>query len=413
MIATANVISHGSISINYITRMGTADVIKLRFIPERTPAESIWNHMQAHRLAFQYKRSSQKPLEKDTIRIEISPAREETEGWTPKQWEDLVDDFIRAFDNVDLSAKAKRSKAAHTTLGNTQLIATLHRDSKSGIVHLHIDGNRIDMDGDLIDAHFIGMRATMAANEVARQRGWVQAEQRAMENKAEIHRDCMSVLRDMPVFSWIEYASRLSAKGYDIQLKRDSQGKVRGYTIRKGNSIYKSSELGRSRSLMPSKIEGTWKLLHQNSYSQPSTAIPTRPDETSHRIHKFTFAFDYDEYNGHTVHNEDNVHNGRNGFVELNVNIVDNVFKSMASESTALSNGSEEYKNVAKIALLLFAGYVDAATAMSESSGGGGSPSTGWGREKDEDENDWARRCAHMAHQMLHTPKRRKGKGLG
>lgn len=113
------------------------------------------------------------------------------------------------------------------------------------------------------------------------------------------------------------------------------------------------------------------------------------------------------------IHNEDNVHNGRNGFVELNVNIVDNVFKSMASESTALSNGSEEYKNVAKIALLLFAGYVDAATAMSESSGGGGSPSTGWGREKDEDENDWARRCAHMAHQMLHTPKRRKGKGLG
>ena len=38
--------------------------------------------------------------------------------------------------------------------------------------------------------------------------------------------------------------------------------------------------------------------------------------------------------------------------------------------------------------MLLFAGYIDAATSMSESCGGGGSsPSSGWGKKDDED--DW------------------------
>lgn len=55
-------------------------------------------------------------------------------------------------------------------------------------------------------------------------------------------------------------------------------------------------------------------------------------------------------------------------------------------------------------ALLLFAGYLDAATSMAASSGG--SDTGGWGRDKDEDELEWARRCARMANQMC---KRRKG----
>lgn len=57
-------------------------------------------------------------------------------------------------------------------------------------------------------------------------------------------------------------------------------------------------------------------------------------------------------------------------------------------------------------ALLLFAGYLDAATSMAVSSGGGGSDTGGWGRDKDEDELEWARRCARMANSMC---KRRKG----
>lgn len=57
-------------------------------------------------------------------------------------------------------------------------------------------------------------------------------------------------------------------------------------------------------------------------------------------------------------------------------------------------------------ALLLFAGYLDVATSMAASSGGGGSDTDGWGRDKDEDELEWARCCARMANSMC---KRRRG----
>ena len=72
----------------------------------------------------------------------------------------------------------------------------------------------------------------------------------------------------------------------------------------------------------------------------------------------------------------------------------------------------EEAHPLAKIeeiqhtALLLFAEYLDAATSMAASSGGGGSDTGGWGRDKDEDDREWARRCARMANRMC---KRRKG----
>ena len=58
-------------------------------------------------------------------------------------------------------------------------------------------------------------------------------------------------------------------------------------------------------------------------------------------------------------------------------------------------------ENVAHVAMLLFAGYSDAATSMSESCGGGGSaPSSGWGKKDDEDDWKVARRCAQMSHSM-------------
>ena len=65
--------------------------------------------------------------------------------------------------------------------------------------------------------------------------------------------------------------------------------------------------------------------------------------------------------------------------------------------------------NVAHTAMLLFVGYIDAATSMSESCGGGGgsSPESGWGKKDDEDERTYARRCLQMAHSMC-KPKPRQ-----
>ena len=60
-------------------------------------------------------------------------------------------------------------------------------------------------------------------------------------------------------------------------------------------------------------------------------------------------------------------------------------------------------------AMYLYIGYVNEATNFTESQGGGGSDIKDWGREKDEDEIEWIRRCLRQATQMV---KPRKGKGL-
>ncbi len=61
-------------------------------------------------------------------------------------------------------------------------------------------------------------------------------------------------------------------------------------------------------------------------------------------------------------------------------------------------------------AMYLYVGYINEATNFAESQGGGGSDTKDWGREKDEDEIEWIRRCLRQATKMV---KSRKGKGLG
>lgn len=404
MVAKARSISHGSISIDYITRMGKAEIVKLNHLPKDVEVEAWWAHMQAHQMRFRHKRSSHRPMKNSMIRIEISPAREETEGFTLADWEALADDFIKAFDEIDLSKIANRKSASHTNIANSQYVISLHRDSKSGILHMHLDCNRIDMEGNVNDDHKIGLRATMAANEVTRQRGWVQAAQRSVENKGRITQDCMNSLKAMSVFSWEVYARRLAAKGYDLQLRRDSNGEVRGYSVRMGNSIFKSSELGKGRNLVPSKIEATWRKLHPLTQSQTYThseqsssprfeSIP-QPKPAQNPVSQTTVL--------HKIDDDSQIYT---------IQIPETAFNAMKDEVVDFKMDRETSEQITNVALLLFANYIDAATSMSESHGGGGTiPSSGWGRDKDDDW-EWAKRCAIMAHSMITTPKIRRGRG--
>ncbi len=72
------------------------------------------------------------------------------------------------------------------------------------------------------------------------------------------------------------------------------------------------------------------------------------------------------------------------------------------------------FENVINVAMLLFMNYVDAATTVSESCGGGGSTPSNWGKDKDEDEREWARRCAQHANWLCKPMSRsvRKPKGI-
>ncbi len=72
----------------------------------------------------------------------------------------------------------------------------------------------------------------------------------------------MEVLKAMPSRSWNEYKKALARKGYSVHERKDKKGDLRVYALVKGNTKYKTSELGVGRNLMISKLPRTWQKLH-------------------------------------------------------------------------------------------------------------------------------------------------------
>ena len=67
-----------------------------------------------------------------------------------------------------------------------------------------------------------------------------------------------------------------------------------------------------------------------------------------------------------------------------------------------LRSVAEQGQEVMHCATMLFLGMVDDATTFAETRGGGGGGSkSGWGRDDDEDNRVWARRCLKMARRMM------------
>lgn len=393
MIAKASTISHGANAIRYSVNKEKADIVKANLLPDNISPEAMYGRMMLVQRKFAENINKGRPLGRNVIRIEISPSEEESRGWTMNDWASLSNEFIRVFDSIDLSGKTKRASSKQTNLKGSQYIAALHRDSKSGILHLHIDANRVDMEGRINDSHKIGERAVMAANIINERCGWMQSEEIGIRHRQEISVCCMEILRKMDKFSWKQYEAELTKRGYKVHLQEKESGGVYGYSIKRGNSIYKSSVLGIGRSLTPSKIEATWAKLHP----QERKSEPTKPISQQTRTADITpisqpvikhYNIATDEY--HSYH------------VEI-PEAADNIIRQNCSLEEA--HPLAKLEEIQHTALLLFAGYLDAATSMATSSGGG-SDTGGWGRDKDEDELEWARRCARMANSMC---KRRKG----
>ena len=393
MIAKASTISHGANAIRYSVNKEKADIVKANLLPDNISPEAMYGRMMLVQRKFAENINKGRPLGRNVIRIEISPSEEESRGWTMNDWASLSNEFIRVFDSIDLSGKTKRASSKQTNLKGSQYIAALHRDSKGGILHLHIDANRVDMEGRINDSHKIGERAVMAANIINERRGWMQSEEIGIRHRQEISVCCMEILRKMDKFSWKQYEAELTKLGYKVHLQEKESGGVYGYSIKRGNSIYKSSVLGIGRSLTPSKIEATWAKLHP----QERKSEPTKPISQQTRTADITpisqpvikhYNIATDEY--HSYH------------VEI-PEAADNIIRQNCSLEEA--HPLAKLEEIQHTALLLFAGYLDAATSMATSSGGG-SDTGGWGRDKDEDELEWARRCARMANSMC---KRRKG----
>ena len=413
MIGKASVITHGANAVRYSADKDMAEIVKVNNMPEDITPSAMWARMMHLQKFYEAKLSRYHPLKNTSIRIELSPTPEESKGWTVDDWRKLAEDYIKEFDLVDLSKRAKRKSAASTNLKGSQYVVSLHRDSMSGILHLHINANRIDMMGNVNDAHFIYERAMAAAAKINQQHGWVDASVISQDNKDKITLACHEVLRKMNCFDWNVYAAGLTEHGYHVELKRASDGEVKGYTVAKVNSIYKSSELGKGRKLMPSKILATWRLYHPEATKRTVTPVtPAKPRiqpmpqpkpvvrqpkpvtvVDTPKMHHFDFSTD--EFHKYPVDISDKALN------VINENIVldkDNVFATI--------------EGIQKTALLLFANYLDAATTIAAQNGGGGgsSQTSGWGRDKDEDELSWAHRCAMMANRLCRP---RKKIGIG
>ena len=292
MIAKATAIQHGQAMTNYATKNNRADIVKTNHLSDGLPPMGMWDEIVLHQSLFKQK-YAKKPIELTSIRFELSPSEEEARNWTMGDWQKCLDEFIHEIDHISKvnHIGKRKGKAATsvkpTNIASSQYFAALHRDSKSGIPHLHLVVNRIDMNGNLNDVKFIGERAVMAAKAVNQHHGWKDAMDIREERIEKITNVCMDVLRSMPVFDWNVYANRLRDKGYDIELVRDKTGqaKVHGYRFTFGRTTIKASELGVGRNLTASKIENTFRKLHPQTspVGQRPSASPLRPSSLDSR----------------------------------------------------------------------------------------------------------------------------------
>ena len=386
MIAKSAAITHGSTNVRYSTEKDLSEIVKVHNLPENLSASAIWSRMKLLQEQFREKLNRTKHLKCTSLRIEVSPAREETVGWTLKEWRELADEFVREFDAVDFSGRTGRESSKATTLKNTQYVAMLHHDSESGILHLHITANRIDMDGNVIDSHFISERARQAAYVINERRGWVQPEEIHKERCVLVTQDCIAALKEMDTFDWDAYKHKLEAKGYKVVFRMDEEGRIHGYSLNQGYIKYKSSELGHTRSLTPARIHETWAKLHpvkeahvpaeKTEKPRPAAAdVTKRPTPTPVPVPAM-------------VHRDITVEGQR-----YSLDIPEAIYE-------IFQKGVE----VPYSSMLLFLGYVDGATSLSQSCGGGSSPGTGWGKDPKEDDWMWARRCLKKAKELHERP---------
>jgi len=409
MIATARPISHGQAMTNYATKDFRADIVKVNLLTEDLPPMGMWDEMVLHMNRFKQK-FARKPIDKTSIRIEVSPSMNESDGWTLRDWRFFTEEFVDELAQVTKTPDDKHKNLVPTNIKNSQYFAALHYDAKSGIPHLHLVVNRIDKDGNINDCHFIGERAVAAAHAINLRHGWKDPMEIRGEHLQQITDDCMDILKALPRFDWTNYVSLLTKRGYKVKIQRDKENVVRGYSIMKGNSSYKSSELGTGRNLMPTKIEDTWRKLHPAQKSMDAQAPKPLDSKKPVTDRPSTAQASLSQANPIATSND-----YRQVFLidgkQVQLSIPERDYRELDSNIEVPENSNATHGDILKVAMLLFLNYVDAATAMSESYGGGGGTGTGWGKDKDEDELEWARRCAKMASWLCKPIARRWKRG--
>lgn len=408
MIAKARSIPHGAAMTNYATKHNRADIVLTRNFDEGLTPLAMWGAMETIHQKYEPK-FRRKPVKNPTLRLEVSPSLEETKGWALNDWYAYALQFLEKLQKDVQAKEGKKKGAGKFNLDRAQLFACLHFDAKSCIPHLHILINRIDLDGNLMNDSFIGDSAVKAAHAINIERGWELPEDIHEAHEKEIAEACYDILRGMSRYDWDSYKYALESRGYNVHEQRDKHGVLHGYTVLRGNSRFKSSTLGKGRNLTATKLEATWKKLHPVA---PSVVKPSSTVGTSQATERKPLT----ERNSGSQSVAQTMPETPSVFWKILS--VDGKRYSIAMPMeayTAMKDAIEApdesvpFENVMNVAMLLFMNYVDAATSMSESCGGGGSTPSNWGKDKDDDERDWARRCAQLANWLCKPIRRYKG----
>ena len=417
MIMLAKVGAYGGNAVRYAMEKEKAKVVKVNHLPEGLDATSIWYRMKHHCQLHQQDRTMGRKLERFMVSFVLSPSKEESKDFTMQDWADLQNESLEVLDSVGLLSKGF-TEEVKTNFHGSMNVGALHSDSKSGTLHLHVDCCRVDLDGSTNDVHDIHKRAMMAAEIINMRHGWKQPQEIRDMRQQEIAEFCEYTLRNMERFDTDYYFKLLRMKGYEVTPKYDKQKKLVGYTIGKNASVFKVSAIGRK--FMASRLENTWRKLHPQSVQsrlRPAIPVntfvakPVRPvvpktTTTQPRVQPTPFVLPPKPTPTNAVYDI------KVGDETFKVEIPDAIKDLFINDAQVPEdNNLATIKDVSRVAMLLFVGYIDAATSMSESCGGGGgsAPSSGWGKDNDEDERQYARRCLKMAHSMCKPKPRRRG----
>ena len=409
----ARVVPYGGNAVRYALEKEKAKVVKVNHMPEGIEPTAIWYMMKHHCQLHQQDRTVGRKLERFMTTFVISPSKEEAENFTMDDWANLSDEALETLDSVGL-IPMNMEKEVKTNFRNSMNVSGLHSDSKSRTLHLHLDCCRVDLDGNTNDVHDIHKRAMMAAEIINIRHGWKQPKEIREMRKEEIKDFCEYTLRNMQEFDIDFYFKMLRMKGYEVTPRYDRKRNLVGYTIGKNASVFKASEIGRR--FMASQLEATWKKLHPKPAQvkvkpAPPTVTPSsrpiRPtaQTTTSTQPKVQPRVQSKPVPSFTIFNIDTPIGSK--AVEV-PNSVKDIFLNEAQVPEG--NDTAIVENLVHTAMLLFVGYIDAATSMSESCGGGGSaPESGWGKKDDEDERAYARRCLQMAHSMYKPKSVKRG----
>ncbi len=414
MIILARVVPYGGNAVRYALEKEKAKVVKVNHMPQSVDPTAIWYMMKHHCQLHQQDRAVGRKLERFMVSFVISPSKEEAAHFTMNDWANLGDESLEVMDSLGIIPKGME-KEVKTNFRNSMNVSGLHSDSKSGTLHLHMDCCRVDLDGYTNDVHDLHIRAMMAAEIINMRHGWKQPKEIRDMRKAEIADFCEYTLQKMQEFDVDFYFKMLRMKGYEVTPRYDKSKKLVGYTIGKNASVFKASEVGRK--YMASQLEATWKKFHPKPIHVKMTPAapvvlpscrPTRPavQTTTSSQPKVQPRVQVKPIPSFTTFNIDTPIGSK--AVEI-PNSVKDIFLNEAQVPEG--NDTATIENVAHVAMLLFVGYIDAATSMSESCGGGGgsSPDSDLGKKDDEDERQYARRCLKMAHSICKPKPRQRG----